>query len=108
MSRRRRGRPRKSEHDAFGEVLWFERIFEQESMALRRAGRCVPTQALISAASLLDISERSAWKLKAELDRVNAVDLSVAYGEMLRSLRDRSLEKNDGTELFAVNSCSAA
>ena len=68
----KRGRPAKTERDAFGEVLWFERLLEQETEALRRGGHHSPTKALIRAAILLKISERAAWRLKAEMARQDA------------------------------------
>jgi hypothetical protein len=88
MSKRGRGRPPKTERDATGELLWFERFLGEETASLR--GR-KPTKALIRAAIRLGVSERVAWRLLAELRRgEDEVIAAVAsLGALLRELDDR-------------------
>lgn len=103
MSRRRRGRPPKTEHEAFGQLLWFERLFEEEIAAQLGRGLTKPKKVLQRTAVRLGVSERSAWMLKAEIERENArFEQTIASLQpLLRELRDRLLEKNGGTDLFA-------
>ena len=73
MSKRGRGRPLKTEREQMGQLLWLERILEEEIAALRRQGYRGhrPTKALTRAAARLGISESSAWRLMAEIKRQN-------------------------------------
>ena len=106
--KRGRGRPPKTEHEQMGQVLWFERLLEEEITALLRQGH-KPKKALARAASRLEISKRSAHRLMAEIKRQNErLAVSIAsFGALWRQLeRDRE-EKNSGTDFLAQNSGSA-
>jgi hypothetical protein len=107
MTKRRRGRPAKTEHDLTGEILWLEELMQREQTAMLQAG-LRPKKVLLRAAARLDISERSAKRLKAEMKRVD-VDLSKTWlGDWLRQLkRDDALKKNSGTDLLALDCCSS-
>ena len=109
MSGRRRGRPRKNEHAHMGELLWLERLLEQETAALRQQGHRSPSKALIRAAILLGISERSAWRLLAEMERENERFTAqvASFAALWRKTYGSRSEKNDGTDLLAAKSCSA-
>jgi hypothetical protein len=100
MTRRGRGRPRKTEREHMGQLLWLERLLEEETTALRRQGR-KPTKVLIRAAAKLDMSESSAWRLKAELDQANTIDLSTTpLGAWLRELRDDAAAQEAMSRFF--------
>ena len=81
MTRRRRGRPRKTEHDHTGELLWLEEMMQREADAMLRDGH-KPTKTLINAA--LKMSERKAWGLLAEIKRVNVDWSKTWFGDWLR------------------------
>ena len=66
MTARRSGRPRKTEHERTGELLWLEQILEEEKAALRRRGH-KPKKALARAAARLEISHRVAWRRLAKM-----------------------------------------
>ena len=109
MTKRGRGRPRKTEHDHTGDLLWLEEMMAREAEAMRQAG-IKPTKTLIKAAIKLKFSERKAWGLLAEMKQVD-VDLSknlLWLGDWLRQrIADDEAKKKSGTELFAVETCSA-
>jgi hypothetical protein len=101
MSRRGRGRPAKTEREYWGEVLWLERLTEEETAALRQAG-LKPKKAQTRAAAMLGISERSARRLLAQARDQTAIDWSKQpLGTFLRDLA----KKNDGTDFLAAFSC---
>lgn len=107
MTKRRRGRPHKTEHDATGDLTWFEKILREEETAMLRQDR-KPKKAVTRAAARLGISKRVAWRRAAEIERENeAFAATIAsIAPMLREL-ESSLKKNDGTDLMAQFSCSA-
>jgi hypothetical protein len=108
MSRRGRGRPLKTEHEQMGQLLWFERLMEEETETLQRQGYrgYKPTKALARVAARLKISESTAWRIAAEMKRQDE-QLKASIAVLWREIYGSSLTKNDGTELLTVNSCGA-
>ena len=101
MSRRGRGRPPKTEHEQMGQLLWLERLLEEEVTALLQQGRR-PKKALARAAVRLDISRRSAYRLMAEIKRQDErLTVTIAsLGPLLRQLQ-RDVEKS-GNRFFGT------
>ena len=109
--KRGRGRPPKTEREQFGQLLWLERMLEEETTALRQQGHKghKPSKALARAAARLEISERSAWRLVAQLEQQNdSFTASItSFGDLLRELGLDGAKKDNGTDFLAVDSCSA-
>jgi hypothetical protein len=107
MTKRGRGRPRKTERDHMGDLLWLEEMMAREADAMLRDG-LKPAKTLVQAALKLGMSERKGWSLKAEINQPPIDWSKTPLGDWLRQhLADEEAKKNSGTELFAVDSCSA-
>jgi hypothetical protein len=105
--KRGKGRPPKTKHDYWGQVLWLERLAEEETATMRKGG-AKPTKALARAAFLLGISKRSAFRLMAQAREKTTIDWSEQpLGELLRQLQRDLAKKINGTDFLAPLSCSA-
>ena len=86
-----------------GQISWLERLLEEEVTALLRRG-VKPKKALVRAASRLEISRRSAYRLMAEIkrqdERTAATIASLA--PLLRQLQRDQDKKNDGNRIFGT------
>ena len=83
MNKRKRGRPPNTERQSRGDLLWLEERMAVGTAAMRR--RCLkPKKVLARAAAELDMSERKAYALLAQMKRERAVDVSTPFGVALR------------------------